>query len=837
MPPNAPFLRAFYNETVKLREPSRNVGTARKRFDAALRRTPRSGGGNGPWRFVGIAALIIVLLESVAFNLPFWTTLGIPDAPAHTTVRLGKGLERNGDGVLLIDDPTQAYIEIDGIDSPVATIRWRSGDATADDALLQGEGHPFIGALHLRLDTRTVPNAGSETAVWHTGVEDVAHRSIAATTYLRNRTDDGGRAVSSVRLWVQETTGVQFAFDRLDVNAAPPFRIDWLRLGVMIGIAAMLFALRPRSALYRMKLNTAGRAQRMAFAVACVPLAIYFGHAIWQSIWQGPQWSHQPYSYTYDFNQYAQMADSLLHGRPWLDLPVPKELVEASNPYDVNVRNQLLSQGVDDIYWDHVFFNGHWYSYFGVVPAILVFMPYQLITSLWVSGGAWLPASVAAALFSVGFVVFGSLLVIRLFARNFPHTSVGMTVLALIAFLTGSDIWFLCIRGTFYEVPLTAALMMSALGLWLWLGARRVWDADRKRWRLWTADDVWLDTEDGRQDIPGAPRPTTIRLSKPHIAFGSLCVASTLGCRATFIAVAVLFLPIFADEIRSGLVLGFLRPLLPSRWRSRMFAVDGEASPPNVLSSWRRDLAAILPAAAVFAGLLYYNFWRFGSFLDFGNDKQLTVTDLNRYREPLDVFGQIVSYYLFIPPRVIDRFPWLAVPTTPLNTWQYHERLLCGFLWFAPICLLVFTLPWLRRTLTRHRMWGMACTLAGLGLLELAFVSYKGGMDWRYVGDFAWLFTFASILAMPSLGERMAVRRFLPAAGDVKQPGIPGVKAIGGTTEQAAAERMALTLLVTLTLLTLFMTAACTFMTGKIGPLRASDPIAYYTVESWFAWL
>ncbi|MBT1165830.1 hypothetical protein [Bifidobacterium simiarum] len=814
-----------------------------------LRTSPADGGTtrkrvipNVPYPFLWIAVLIIVLLEIGPFNLPFWSTLRMPQSAsqtqsaARTTTRIGKGLEHNGDGVLLIDDPTQAYIEIDGLDAPVSTVRWLPGEASEKDALLQGEKHPFLNTLHLRLDTRT--GSGAD-AVWHTGTEQAMHRWTDVTAYLRNHTDDGGGRVSAIRLWVQETTGAQFAFDSVAINVPVPFRIDWLRVGVMAVVAVMLFVLRPRSRLYRVTLNTASRRQRIIFAVACIPLAVYLGHTIWKAMWQGPQVFHQPYNYVYDFDQYARVADSLLHGRPWLDLPVPWQLAEAADPYDVNTRNQLLSQGVGDIYWDHVFFNGHWYSYFGVVPAVLVFLPYQLVTSLWVPGGAWLPASVAAALFSVGFVVFGSLLVIRLFARNFPHTSVGMTVLALIAFLTGSDIWFLCLRGTFYEVPLTAALMMATLGLWLWLGARRTWDETRGRWRMWTADDVWLDGEDGRQDPAAAPHPTRIRLSLPHIAFGSLCVAATLGCRATFIAVALLFLPIFADEIRSGLVLGFVRPLLPHRWRSRMFEAedcrsgsagggsgaktDGPtAAPIRPFASWRRDLAALLPAFAVFAALLSYNFWRFGSFLDFGNDKQLTVTDLNQYREPLDVLGQIVSYYLFIPPRLIDRFPWLAVPSTPLNSWQYHERLLCGFLWFAPICLLLLALPWMRRTLGRHRMWGMACTLLGLGVLELTFVSYKGGMDWRYVGDFAWLFVFATILIMPSLGEWAATRRFMPATH--------GVPTVLGT-------RTTMTILIALTLLTLAMTVACTFMTGKIAPLRASDPTAYYTVESWFSWL
>lgn len=56
-------------------------------------------------------------------------------------------------------------------------------------------------------------------------------------------------------------------------------------------------------------------------------------------------------------------------------LDVPDALRDADNPYDVTTRQQLLADGVSPVYWDYAFFNGRWYSYFGVVPALLLFGP------------------------------------------------------------------------------------------------------------------------------------------------------------------------------------------------------------------------------------------------------------------------------------------------------------------------------------------------------------------------------------------------------------------------------------------------------------------------------
>ncbi|PJM72736.1 hypothetical protein CS006_09255 [Bifidobacterium primatium] len=763
-----------------------------------------------------MAAAVILILEVVCFNLPFWTAISAPAPVTSPHMTLGEGLARSGAGVLRVDDPTKAYIEVGGLaDSAGAAgetvryIRFDPGSATNRDAALHDDRHPFDWALHVRVDARTTDG------VWHTGTDDSFHRHVRPSTYLRNRASDG--PVEAVRVWVQETQGAQFAFDTLEVNAHPPLRISPVRILAMSAVAIVFAMLRPRSRLYRIALNTHSRRQRIAFAAIIVPFAAMFAFTVCNAIWSASSETfHQPYSYVYDFNQYAQVADSLLHGRPWLDLPVPQALLDAANPYDVATRDRLLSQGVGDIYWDHVFFNGHWYTYFGVVPSVLLFLPYRAVTSLWIEGGAWLPTSVATAVFLFGFLIFSLLLVIRIIDRFFPTISVGVVILLLVVFACGSNAWFLWLRPTFYELAPSSALMFTALGLWLWLSARRVRmpggdddgdsngdNNDRPRWRTWTINDPAL-TADREAD--------GIRIDLRRVAFGSLCIALTLGCRATFIFSALLFLPIFADEIRAGRMLRFLGALLPRRMRLLPWPRRG------LWATWRADLAAMLPAAAVFAALFAYNLWRFGSPLDFGNDYQLTVTDLTRYREPLSVLPQILGYYLFQPPRLIDSFPWLDVPFTHVEPWQYTERMICGFLWFMPACLLIAALPAMRRTLMRHRIWGLACSLLALGVLELVFVAYKGGLDWRYVSDFGWLFSLVAAMTIPAIFEWSANRRFL------------------FSTSQARLARIAVCVVVALVFATMLMTIAGTFVPSKVSPLIRTNPTAYYAVRSWFVW-
>ncbi|WP_140556316.1 hypothetical protein [Bifidobacterium sp. UTCIF-39] len=730
-----------------------------------------------------LAAAIIIIIEITLGNLPFWTSLGAPSPTSMNAahVELGSGLVQGGDGVLRVVDPTQAYIDVPVANEQVRYVRYDFGGGSPKKADLHGAGYSFAWNLRIRLDA-------ADDAAWHTGkVIDVSH-GVAATHVIRNRSYDGN--VTRLRLWVQEAQNTQFPFGRVMVNVHPSFRISPVRVLVMAATAAILIALRPRSRLYAMPLDTTDRRQRAALALATVPFLISFGFTIWAGTQQGAQVFHRPFAYTYDMDQYARLGDALLHGRPWLDLPVPKELLTAENPYDVAFHERLLATGTNEVYWDHVYFNGHWYTYFGVVPALLLFVPFQAITSLWIEGGAWLPASVATITFLIGFLVFGLLLVVRLFTRFFPSVSVGSTILAMITFMCGSNAWVLWMRPSFYEIPTASALMFTMMGLWFWLGARRG------------------DESDG------------YRLSRWRIAAGSLCMALTLGCRMTFIFCALFFLPIFADEIRSGLILRPIGMLLPRRWRMGVWKEQtrGHRIPPRVFASWRNDLAAALPAFVVFADLLWYNLWRFGSLLDFGNDYQFTVVDLTRYREPLVVLPQMLQYYLIQPPRMTGSFPWLTVPYTPVHPWQYHERIIGGLFWMIPVCLLVFLMPAMRHTLRRHRAWGLACMSLALGVFELLFVSYKGGLDWRYVCDFSWLITLPGILMIPIMMEWVKTKLMLASPGIIR------------------TARLVRASVITLVLWTLFMTVVSSFMTGRASPMITSNPNVFYTVQSWFVW-
>ncbi len=78
-----------------------------------------------------------------------------------------------------------------------------------------------------------------------------------------------------------------------------------------------------------------------------------------------------------DKQQYARMADSLLQGHLYIDKGDIDPMLEAMvNPYDRAEREKL---GVR-YNWDEAYYNHHYYMYFGVVPTLVLFIPFKIFT-------------------------------------------------------------------------------------------------------------------------------------------------------------------------------------------------------------------------------------------------------------------------------------------------------------------------------------------------------------------------------------------------------------------------------------------------------------------------
>lgn len=728
-----------------------------------------------------IAALVIMLAEVSLFNLPFWTSLAKPGAVSVTPadIRVGDGLSDTPYGeIVTVTEAETATVTVTNINKPLDTVRLLPTGATPPDSSnttkrLYGHGAPaFTRIVTARIDTLPVGST-----MWITGqAHEYAPQSPSSGYVQLTEEQRASEQVFQIRVTFLQAQNTSFAYAGLTLNSYPGFSLKPIRLGVFALFALLVIAFRPTSRLYRLTFSLlATRTKRLMLAGAILPfIGLIIGLII-------GQWGHTLSTdfaefgdYTYDFDQYALTADSLFHGHAWLNLPVPDQLSSAANPYSVLTRTDLLSQGVTPIFWDHAYFDGRLYNYFGLLPVLVFYLPYQAITSLWVPGGLALASPIVVAVLLALLALAGILLVTRLIGRSFPGASVGITLLSSLGFLCGSTLFFLAFRMNFYAIPMLTSLVLTCFALWFWLGTVR-----------------------------------NGRISKTRLAAGFILMAANLGGRPTFILASMLALVIFWPQIASGRFFSYLNP---GTWRTRRSWRDLWASLPT-------DLAALIPAAVTCLPFLAYNLVRFGSLLDFGNDYQLTLTDLTTYREPLSLIVPITYYYLFQPLGFTTRFPGLELTNTPLSEWQMTEPHAGGFFWLVPFAILGLVALFLRRILRPKRLWGCALTLLSIAAILCVFDAYKAGLSWRYMGDFGWAIALVAVMAACGLEE---YARGLPDSGRSR------IRAVGWA-------RVGVAVLVIAGIAILLSTAV---MPGRIDNLETNAPGAYFEIrEAFTGWI
>jgi len=208
--------------------------------------------------------------------------------------------------------------------------------------------------------------------------------------------------VSNLSLFFLENN---IAIKQVELNKKIPMAIMPIRMIIVFGISLLLLCL--RNAELRKKISyfcfdylydKTNFRQRLCFVVLICSMLV-FNFLASYSIYGfkdnelAPRWV-KVYSHL--------MTDALLKKQLHLDIKVPKALLETERPYDLVNRTNLgivqsgrtyLDTLENVIVPDMSFYKGKFYSYFGMVPVIILFTPYKLIT------GDYLPNSIGSFLF------------------------------------------------------------------------------------------------------------------------------------------------------------------------------------------------------------------------------------------------------------------------------------------------------------------------------------------------------------------------------------------------------------------------------------------------------
>ena len=496
---------------------------------------------------------------------------------------------------------------------------------------------------------------------------------VESTKYLHLVTSGESE---KLKFTLSTDNGEIFTVNSIKVNVSQPFSFKIVRFAAAFLILLLAYILRPKSHLWSYCFNGSSRQWRVICAAIVIQIAILMGISFFNPVFQGNPGSHTA--------QYQQLAESFLDGRLYLEQEPPEYLAEMENPYDYGARTARKNESGQSYYWDAAYFEGKYYVYFGVVPVLLTYLPYRLIT------GTAMPNVLAIRIFTVFFVVGAFLLIAEILKRYFKYKKIPFLsyILLSVIFVNASGAVFIAKRPDFYSVPIMSALAFTVFGLYFWL-------ISLKR---------------------------SGRVNGCLAAAGSLCMALVAGCRPQLLVVSAFAFLFFWGAVFKD--------------RS-LFSKKGALS----------TFAICLPYVLVAAGIMWYNFARFGSPFDFGANYNLTTNDMTGRGYRVERVGLSLFTFFFQLPNFTATFPFLksvTIDTNYLGT-TITEPMFGGIFATIPILWCILLVPRFAKNMQKGHILALCLLPLGLSIFIGAFDAQGAGLLQRYVSDFAFLSILSAI--------------------------------------------------------------------------------------------
>ena len=391
-----------------------------------------------------------------------------------------------------------------------------------------------------------------------------------------------------------------------------------------------------------------------------------------------------------DTDIFTQLFDALRKGQVRLDIKPDSRLTALANPYDPTARR---NSGASYL-WDHAFYNGNYYSYYGAVPVILVSFPLYFLTGMSAVPNALCLEIVGMAMLVPAFLLL--LLEIYRFVRKEVSWSgyvllgaAGLITSMMIAAITFKDGYY---HESIYHVPDIYGLLFFDLFFFFVLRAYR-----RKEGRM------------------------------IELLFSGICVVLMIGSRPNLVIALLISVPFYLAML--------IRKEFTWKQKVKQFA----------------PMVGVLAVGAIL--LCVYNKVRFDSFFEFGQSYQLTVADQRTLTyAPNKLFPSIVHFF-FQGGNFYDRFPFIscAVVKLSFDNCPYVQSYFGALL--IPMFLGAFFLPALFR---KEKVELKAFSwLFPIVIVLFAFTTYsKAGVCPRYLIEPYHLLTIGSFFAILKLAEK-----------------------------------------------------------------------------------
>ena len=663
-----------------------------------------------------VCLLFAIAIEVFGYNFQFFYSMTYPEAGSY----LVNGAQSSSAQTISLTSDASSF-EITGLDSTVRSIHFTPTLADAAAAAQKTDSKIQV----------VIALADEGNANYYNNPAVSVDPKDPASTYIS--LDPAGKCHAIKVTFTNLADVGACTVSNISLNEKVPFDFDPLRLASVLAILLVLFALRPQSGLYSRlfdgRLTRHGAIVAGFVAVQCVVVfVLVLSNTHYVSMTQTASYENQ--------FQYQKLAVALTQGHLYLN-DVPSEALQAmANPYDTQAR---AAAGVPYL-WDHAYYQGKYYVYFGILPCLVFYVPWLLITHTGFP--TWLGVAICDCVYAAG----AAYLLSRVCKRWFPRTSLGVfLVIDVMLFVAGGGI-ILARTPSMYFLPEAMGLALVSWGLGLW--------------------------------ISGTSRGY---IERGKVVFGALLIALTMAARPQMVLAAVFGLVLFWPFLRGS--------------------KGDRVARTSVMRSFR---VALAPFVLVAVCVLAYNAARFGSPFDFGANYNLTTNDMTHRGFHLDRIPFGLYAYLFQPPVFGSQFPFLrqAYLDPAYQGITIYEPMFGGYFFLYPMAVAVLGIV-IGRVRGRLKDKGLIPLFACLVAVAFALCIFDlqgAGILMRYVCDFGLYFALAGALVFLSLLEVRSARPLskdwttqLGAVNTVRARAARGAASVGeGAAETVSVYRITL---------------------------------------------
>ncbi len=379
--------------------------------------------------FLVLAAAVIC--ELFVFNIKFWDSALSKEIDVSPTVV--NGATDLGDNRYRIYK-RHAYLEYENIDSKIKYVQIspESGYSTTVRFSATDEGNEYP----LSVPARTV------------------NTYVKPSQYIKLHFNG---KVDMLHIDLEYSAGTVIDLRDIVINAKVPMMFSVVRVMLIVLIAMLLYLLRPNSSIYKYKTDLSRKKQRLVVIIAVIlQISLFAGMSFINT--DATKWDRTEVHH----RQYYNLIEAFKQGK--LSIADGSESLKSmENPYDFYAR----TENEVEFNWDNAYYEGKYYSYFGVLPAIILHLPYNLIT------GGELPNQVAVIILAAAVIIGIMVLLWEIIRKWFKNTPFILYLLLSCVFATTAGLFYAVYKPDFYMIPPLAGLALSLFGLSLWLNAER----------------------------------------------------------------------------------------------------------------------------------------------------------------------------------------------------------------------------------------------------------------------------------------------------------------------------------------------------------------------------